>query len=140
MADTIEVDMIVEAISKGFSKVSADMNKMSKAGEDSGKKIPKANKEIGMSFTELNSVVSLAKQGYAILKGVLDETVGATMDYSRSVREMAQSMGLSTEETSRMIQLADDYLISIDEMRVAMQMATKNGFAPGVEGLAQLAD
>lgn len=99
------------------------------------------------SITELASGVNLAKMAFDVFVGAASSTVktlmalaDATTDYARQVREMGMMMGTSADETSRLIQLADDYLISVDEMRLAMQMAVKNGFAPGVEGLAQLAD
>jgi len=39
-----------------------------------------------------------------------------------------------------MIQVSDDFGISIEEVRTSLQLAAKNGFAPSIENLATLAD
>ena len=38
------------------------------------------------------------------------------------------------------IQVADDYLISVERLTTALRFAVKNGFTPTIDSLAQLAD
>lgn len=68
------------------------------------------------------------------------EAVDATVAYDKSIRDMSANLMIGTQETSRLIQVADDYGISINSLETAMQMALKNGFAPSIESLAKLAD
>ena len=49
-------------------------------------------------------------------------------------------MGASAEETSRLIQVADDVRVSYDTLKTAMKEAQKDGIDPNIEGLAKLAD
>jgi hypothetical protein len=89
---------------------------------------------------------SLAIGGGAVVAAIagavkiVDAAIGPFVDYGRTVRELGGALGLSAQETSRLIQVGDDFKISVDEMRIAMEMATKKGFVPSVENLAQLAD
>jgi hypothetical protein len=76
---------------------------------------------------------------YAAVKAY-NAIIVPTIEYARTVREMSQALGIATDETSRIIQVADDFNVSIDELRVALQLAAKNGFAPTVENLAALSD
>ena len=68
---------------------------------------------------------------------IVDSAIGPFVDYGRTVRELGGALGLSAQETSRLIQVGDDFKISVDEIRVALEMATKKGFVPSVENLAQ---
>lgn len=95
---------------------------------------------MAMSFTELNSVLSLAQQGFQAIARVYDETIGLTVEYNKSVLDLAQSVGTTTEEMSRLIQVADDFGIEQGTLEVALQMMTKNGLQPTIDNLANLAD
>jgi hypothetical protein len=71
---------------------------------------------------------------------MIDATAGAYARYGREVSELSTELNLSAEETSRLIQVADDFKVSADDLRLALEFATKGGFAPSIESLAQLAD
>jgi hypothetical protein len=71
---------------------------------------------------------------------IVDAAISPLIEYGQTVRELGGALGLSAQETSRLIQVGDDFKISVDEMRTAMEMATKKGFVPSVENLAKLAD
>jgi hypothetical protein len=71
---------------------------------------------------------------------IVDKAISPFVDYAHEVRELSMALGLSAEETSRVTQVADDFGISIDEVRQALEFATKQGFEPSVESLAELAD
>ena len=63
--------------------------------------------------------------GYAI-KQVLDQTVGAYVSYAAEVRRASDATGMSTEETSRLIQVLDDVKIEYSALEKVIQ---KNGDA-----------
>lgn len=69
-----------------------------------------------------------------------DFAIVKTVDYAKSVRDLSQNLNISTEEASRLIQVADDYGISVDQISNSLEMMTKNGVAPSIEALAELAD
>src|SRR3990172_2558983 len=138
MADTIDVDLIVEAISKGFEKVATDLNKMGKTGDEAGQKVTKANKNASMSFTELQSKISLGKQAYSILEGVVDATAGATLDYAMTVKDAARAMGASTEEASALVQVSNDARVEIGTLKIAFRQLNDDGISPNIENLKKL--
>ena len=78
--------------------------------------------------------------GFFALKSGIEATAGATMEYNKSILDLATAVGLTTEETSRIVQVADDLAISQGEVTSALQLMTKNGIAPSIENLAKLAD
>ena len=70
----------------------------------------------------------------------IKQSVAETVAYAQSVRELSYVLGTSAEETSRIVQVADDYLISTEKLTTALRFAVKNGFEPSIDSLAQLAD
>ncbi len=81
-----------------------------------------------------------AAAGIAALALVERLTAGVTVDYARTVRDLSRNLNISTDETSRLIQVSDDYNISQETLTSSLQMAVKNGFEPTIENLADLAD
>jgi len=77
----------------------------------------------------------LAGVGVALGKIIKDH-----IQYAEQVRTLSNLSGQSTEETSRFIQVLDDYKISADDALTATRALTRNGHAPSIETLAQLSD
>ncbi len=92
------------------------------------------------SFTELSSALGLAKQGFQAAGQVIDETVGKFVEYNKRIREMKQVTGLTAEETSRLVQVSDDWGIEIGTIQTALASMAKKGFKPSIDNLAELAD
>jgi hypothetical protein len=91
-------------------------------------------------FTELSSMLGLAAGAFDKVQRAVDATVGEVLKYDKTVRDLSRNLGTSTEETSRLIQVADDYKIEVGTLETAMRLALKNGFEPTVDNLADLAD
>jgi len=72
-------------------------------------------------------------------KKMLDN-VNAFVAYNKSILDLAQNLNITTEETSRIIQMADDFSVSQDKVTNSLQFALKNGFAPSIETLATMSD
>lgn len=68
------------------------------------------------------------------------ESVEATLKYANEVRNMTFISGESAEETSRFLQVLDDYKISATDAMAATRAMTKEGLAPNLETLAKLSD
>jgi len=78
-----------------------------------------------------------------VLVGVgvaLNKVIQDHIKYADQVRTLSTLSGQNTEETSRFIQVLDDYKISADDALVATRALTKNGHAPSIETLAKLSD
>jgi hypothetical protein len=88
---------------------------------------------LGVSLAAVTGAMVAAKKAY-------DDTVGALVDYNKQIKDASEATGTSAEDFSRIVQVADDMGISMESVTRALQMATKNGFAPSVNSLAELAD
>jgi len=93
-----------------------------------------------MAFTEINSAIAIGKQVWASFQKVIDQTVGVTVGLANTVRNMSSTLGTSSEESSRLIQVFDDFGVEADQLKNILDKANKNGFSPTIENLAQLAD
>lgn len=136
MGDQISVSLIVEAISKGFDQISSNMDGIAKSNE----KAAQSTKQAGNAFTELNSAISIAKQAYQVLNDVMAETVGFTVEYAGQVRTLSRTIGASAEESSKLIQAADDVGISYNTLQTAMESAIRKGVEPSIDGIASLSE
>jgi hypothetical protein len=99
-----------------------------------------AGSKMKLSFTELNSAMQIASQVWGAVKQIGEQTVGVVVDYNKSILDLSQSLGTTTEEASRLVQVSDDFGISQDSLKTALQMMMKNGLQPTIENLALLAD
>jgi len=95
---------------------------------------------LGIQMGGLTNPAMLAGQAILKMADFTKKAIDETVDYTKQVRDLAANLNITTEETSRLIQTADDYGISTQSMTTAMEMALKNGFAPTIESLAQAAD
>jgi len=78
-----------------------------------------------------------------VLVGVglaLKDVIETGIEYAMTVDNMVRAGGESAEETSRFIQVLDDYEISAEEALAATRALTKNGLAPNIDTLAKLSD
>ena len=71
------------------------------------------------------------------------EVIGLTSEldnYGQEVQKISRLTGMSLTESSRMIQVADDNRVSVEELTMALKLAAQRGITPNVTGLAKLAD
>lgn len=68
------------------------------------------------------------------------ESVDATVKYANEVRALSMVSGESAEETSRLLQVLDDYKISANDAMTATRAMTKEGLVPNIDTLARLSD
>jgi hypothetical protein len=66
------------------------------------------------------------------------EIVDQTIAYGEQVRKLSEFTGMSNEESSRAIQVADDLRIEYGTLQMAFKTMAQNGIAPNMESLAQL--
>ncbi len=124
-------------------EITAEADGFNKAVQDTQNKIKQATKNIDgttFSMTELNNALEVGKKAFEMVQAAIDQTVGVAVDYNKQVREMGQLTGLGAEETSRLIQVTDDWGISSDAATAAMEMMNKKGITPSIDNLAKIAD
>ena len=68
-------------------------------------------------ITDLWSAFQLVERIGGQVVDVISDIVNETVDYNKTVREMTQVTGLGAEEVSRIVQVSDDWGISINEVR-----------------------
>ena len=61
-------------------------------------------------------------------------------NYADQVSAVQRVTGATAEESSKLIQVADDLFISYESLSMAMKAAVKNGIEPNIETLASLSD
>lgn len=120
----------------------ADTKQAEQATENLGKKLSLQDqvKKATAGFADLAGALTIVGKGFEQVKRAFDETVNATVSYDKTVRDLASNLSITTEEASKMIQVADDYGVSMERVSTALEMAAKNGFAPTIDNLAALAD
>jgi hypothetical protein len=140
----------VEILLKAIDQASAALNQVKGSSEKLGKGISGLEKNwnsMKSNVPGLSNVLALATNpitlvtaGVGAMAAVIKAGVSETVSYNKTIREMSQVTGLMPEELSRVVQAADDWGISIDSVRTALQMANKNGVTPSIDMLANLAD
>jgi hypothetical protein len=102
------------------------------------------DKSLIKSLTDVKAGIDIIEKAYGMVantaQAFYSQTITATVAYNKSIRDTAQNLGITTEETSRIVQGFDDLGVSAESMGSAMEMMTKRGVAPSVEALAQIAD
>lgn len=134
-----ELDFILRAINEtqqDIEKLKTDLSDVQKQTES----LETTNESAGFSFTELNSAFSIASQAIGYVSQAYDATIAKTLEYGDTVRNLSRQIGASAEDTSRLIQAADDVQVSSESLTAALTIATKKGLDPTIEGLGKMAD
>lgn len=136
-------DNEVKVTFTGEDQLSAVTTKVNKSFDQVSQSVDKAaasSKKASFSFTELKSGLDLASRGLQLLQKGYDETVGVTMKYAQSVRDLAMVSGTGAEETSRLLQVLDDFQLGAEDVTTAVRKMTSQGLAPTMDTLAKLSD
>jgi hypothetical protein len=130
MANTVEI--IIKAVDQAsgpMSKATTGLDKF-KAGFKS------------LTGFSLTAAGGIAAAGMAIEKVIAftKQAVTETVDYVTQVKDMSRVLGLSTEDTSRLVQASDDLFISQDKLKTALLAASRQGIDVSIEGLKGLSE
>jgi len=124
----------VEIIIKATDKYSSELNK-------TGSKL----KGLNAGFKELTGISLGAAGGIALAGKAIQEVirftkqaVDETVAYATSIDSMSRLLGISTEETSRLVQASDDLFISQEKLQTALLAATRKGIDVSIDGLKEL--
>jgi len=123
MANIIEVILKAKDQTGGtFSKLDASFKSMT--GFSLG-----AAGAIGLASVAISKAVQYTK-----------EAIAANDKYVTSIVDMARFTGDTTDEMSRLVQVADDMFLSQEALNNAMSIGAKKGLDMSVEGIKKLAD
>lgn len=138
---SISVDLIVEAIGKGFDKINSNLKETGNAVEDAGG----AAESGGMKFTELASALSIAKQGFDLVaqgaKFAYDNIKeGAELELARSrFDNLAGSIGTTSDALLNDMRRATNGMQSDAELIAGATDIINLGLANTQEGTVRLA-
>lgn len=145
-----ELDDLVARLKLDISDYEKNAKKAEKATdslEKETKDLEKTNKSAGDSFdklmtafTGLNQGIQLVQQAYQVLQKGYQAVITETVAYAEEVRSLSRTIGASAEESSKLIQAADDVKVSYESLSTGMQIAIRNGLEPTVEGMGKLSD
>lgn len=131
MASKIEIEYRA-----AVNEAVADIEKVNTAVGGAGA----ASQQAGIDFTNLKSALDLGIGAFKAIKGAAEAVINPTVDYAASVRDLQRTIGATAEESSKLIQAADDMGISSGTLSAALQAAIRKGVKPTVEGIGALAD
>ncbi len=100
----------------------------------------KAGKSAGLSLTDLKSGLDLAMGAVKAVQAAVQSVIDPTIEYAAQVRTLGRTIGATAEESSKLIQAADDVGISAETLQGALQAAIRKGVEPTIEGIGELAD
>lgn len=83
---------------------------------------------------------NLATQATEMVIDAVKDAVNTTVAYADQIRELSTVSGASAEDTSRFVQVLDDFKIGADDAMAATKALTKQGLTPNIETLAKLSD
>lgn len=139
MAGLNEIKIILSAVDQASREIRAVSGEVDKLGNNvaaEDKKWALNTKTMALAAAAITAAGVAIKAVAKFTKDSVDETV----KYNKTVREMTQVLGLSADETSRIIQVADDWGISIEAVRTSLAFMNKTGVTPSIDNLAKLAD
>lgn len=123
-----QVDIIIKAV----DKASGEINKVTGAGN----KLAAGFK----SLTGISLGAGAALAGIGAAAKFIGDAVNETVEYATEIDNTARLLGLTTEETSRLVQASDDLFISQEKLSSGLQAATRQGIDVSIEGLKKLSD
>lgn len=125
-----------DAVADNLDKVSNSEAKLNKAASESTGSIKDHVRGLADLKAGLDIVSNVGGKVVNFLKDATEETV----KYAAEVRDLSRSIGANAEETSALIQVADDVTVSTGTLEAAFKAALKNGIQPSIENLAKLSD
>lgn len=132
--DVYELDS--RASTGGIDKGAQAVKQLDRATDDLGS----TSKKSAANVVTLNNALDLVGKGLKAAKDFAQAAIGDTLDYAKAVRDLSANIGATITETSKIIQVADDYGISTNEITASLEMMTKRGIAPSIDKLAAMAD
>jgi len=114
--------------------------RITEKGSANLKRVSQGVKDLQDSFLKAAGMVAVFTGAAYTVNKALDATVGEFVRYAATVRQGMDITGQSAEMMSRLIQVADDYKISTNDLEMAQRNLAMKGYPMTVDALAQLSD
>jgi hypothetical protein len=139
MANEARLKIVIDALNMAKGELGA-LEKDLGGVQGATQKAAQSNAGFKGTWTELSSAIGVAKQAYQAVDQVMQATVGETVAYAAQIRELSRTIGATAEQSSILIQAADDVGISAGTIQTAMEAAIRKGVRPTIEGMAELSE
>lgn len=106
------------------------------ADKDSIKALQNVKTGVSNAMLAMGALAGVA----ATLSGIVVNLSNVFKDYTLQVADLSRLTGTSMEETSRMIQVADDLGISYEGLQKSLWFAAKQGIEVNLEALGRMSD
>ena len=95
-----------------------------------------------LTGVSLTSMTAMGAVGAAVggVSKFLKDAVNDTVEYATQVDNMSRLLGISAEDTSRLVQASDDLFISQEKLQAGLTAATRQGIDVSIEGLKALSE
>jgi hypothetical protein len=138
MADP-NIKILINAVDNASAKINT-VNKSMGGLQGAGKKLADGFQSLTGFSMGAAGAIGIAGLAIGKVTDFTKQAISETTSYNKTVREMTQVLGLNADETSRIIQVADDWGISIEAVRTSLAFMNKTGVTPSIDNLAKLAD
>jgi hypothetical protein len=71
---------------------------------------------------------------------VFNDVTSSVIEYGDQVDTLSRLIGASAEESSKLIQAADDVKVNVETLQSALEVAIRKGISPTIEGIGKLSD
>lgn len=104
------------------------------------KKLGRSTLDLATITTGLNSALSVGSEVLRVVSDAVQKTYGEYAKLSEQIRDLSLVSGTSAEETSRFIQVLDDYQLTAEDATTAARFLKEKGLSPTVDTLVQLSE
>ena len=87
-----------------------------------------------------SKILAAVSQIFNMVSSAVRDTVNSYVDYGKQVEVMADYLDISTDATSRLIQVGADAEVSYDTIKLAAKKLATDGIAPNTDAMAKLSD
>lgn len=126
----------VDHVADGLDTLADKQSKVA----DSAAKSEKGFKGLKIGLADLKAGLDMVGNVAGKVIDFFKESIDQTVEYAAQVRDLSRAIGANAEESSSLIQVADDVGVSVGTLEAAFKAALKNGIQPNIENLAKLAD
>ncbi len=101
-----------------------------------------AQKDLGglnNAFKGLTGVTLGWTAAFGAVGGLVKSSISSTVAYAEEVRNLSRNLDINAEESSKLLQIADDLKIEQGTLTLAFKTALKQGISPNITNLKQLA-
>lgn len=120
------------------------------ANDKSGKAINSSKSaldKLKTNFSQLTGVSlgaagAIGAAGFAVQKLMqfVNSAISGTEQYVTSIADMSRVLGISTEDTSKLVQASDDLFVSQEKLNAALLAASRQGIDVSISGLKDLSE